>query len=267
MSTFIATDPDGYERYVGRGSRRLAPLFVEFAGVTAGERVLDVGSGTGNLTFALGAANVSATGIELSAPYVEYARRRTSKVDVTFDVGDAMNLPYPDGAFDRSVSMLVLDVLPDPRRGLSEMRRVTRPGGVVAALVNDFRSGWTPFSMLWDTAAVLDSHAGAVRDEMVSKPMGWPDGLAALFREAGFAEIAEGRLSTAFEYSSFQDYWSTFLTGQGKTGGFVVSLGDAQRRELEHHVRAAFLCGMPDGSRVFGTWFWAVRGRVFGSSA
>jgi ubiquinone/menaquinone biosynthesis C-methylase UbiE len=172
MLTFIATDPEGYERYVGRVSRRLAPLFVAFAGVTAHERVLDVCCGTGNLMRALGVAQASVTGIDLSAPYVEYARRHTSDPDVMFDLGDALNLPYPDGTFDRTLSMLALDVLPDPTRGLTEMGRVTRPGGTVAALVNDFRCGWTPFTMLWDTAAVLDPRAGAMRDEGMSKPMG-----------------------------------------------------------------------------------------------
>ena len=71
MATFVATDPEGYEAYVGRGSQRLAPVFVRFSGVSPNERVLDVGCGTGHLTRAIAAANASATGIDLSAPYVE----------------------------------------------------------------------------------------------------------------------------------------------------------------------------------------------------
>lgn len=262
MATFIATDPEGYEQYVGRGSRRLAPTLVEYAGIAANERVLDVGCGTGNLTIALGAVGASATGIDLSAPYVEFARRRAAGANVNFDIGDALNLPYSDGAFDRTLSMLALDVLPDARRGIAEMRRVTRPGGTVIVLVNDFRSGWTPFSLLWDTAAALDPRAGAVRDEMVSKPLGWPGGLAALFHTGAFLSVSESRLSTLFEYDSFEDYWSAFLTGQGKTGGYVVSLTEAPRKELERLVRAAYLCGLPDGHRAFTTWFWVVRGTV-----
>jgi hypothetical protein len=109
---------------------------------------------------------------------------------------------------------------------------------------------------------VLDPQAGAVRDEAVGKPMGWPGGLAALFGTAGLVDVTEARLSTRFKYASFADYWATFLTGQGKTGGYVVSLADAPRQALEHHVRAAYLCGMPDGPRPFTTWFWVVRGAV-----
>jgi len=158
--------------------------------------------------------------------------------------------------------MLALDVLPDAARGLAEMYRVTKPGGTVFVLVNDFRCGWTAFSLLWDTAAALDPRAGVVRDEMVSKPLGWPGGLAALFHSGGFLGVVETQLSTLFEYTSFEDYWSTFLTGQGKTGSYVVSLAAAPRRELERLVRAAYLCGMSDGPRAFTTWFWVVRGTV-----
>ena len=267
MVTFVATDPAGYEKYVGRWSQRLAPVFVDFAGVRAGERVLDVGCGTGNLTVALGASQVlAATGIDLSAPYIEYARRRVTDRALVFEVGDALNLPYPDDTFDRALSMLALDVLPDPSRALAEMHRVTRPGGTVATLVNDFRCGYTAFSMLWDTAAALDPRASEIRDEMVSKPMGWPGGLAALFRGAGLVGPKEERISTLFEYISFEDYWSSFLTGQGKLGSYVTSLAAAPRGELERKMRAVYLYGMTPGPRAFTNWFWVVRGDVPGSS-
>jgi SAM-dependent methyltransferase len=252
----------GYELYVGRVSQRLAPVFVNHVGIGPHERVLDVGCGTGNLTIALDAAQALATGVDLSAPYVEFARRRASSASLAFDVGDALNLPYPDGRFDRSLSMLTVDVLPDPQRGLSEMRRVTRPGGTVAVLVNDFRCGWTPFSLVWDAAAVLDPRAGAVRDEMVSKPLGWAGGLVALFRVVDLLDVRESRVSAMFEYSSFEDYWSSFLTGQGKLGSYVAGLGEAPQRELRRHVQAAYLCGMPDGNRSFSTSFWVVQGTV-----
>ena len=262
MSTFMATDPEGYEPYVGRWSRRLAPLFIAFTGVTAHERILDVGCGTGNLTRALGAAQAVVTGIDLSAPYIAYARQHTSDPGVTFEVGAAQHLPYPDGAFDRALSMLALDTMPEAARALAEMRRVTRPGGTVAALVNDFRCDWAPFSMLVDTAAVLDPRASALSDRVSSEPLRWPGGLAALFRTAGFAEVTEGQISTLFEYASFADYWSSFLTGEGIIGSYVASLAEAPRKELERHVRLAYLCGRPDGPRGFTTWCYVVRSDV-----
>ena len=262
MATFVATDPEAYEAYVGRGSQHLAPLFVRFAGVSAGEPALDVGCGTGHLTRAMARAGALATGIDLSAPYVEFARRVTADQSVSFLEGDALDLPCETDAFERSLSMLALDVLPDSLQGLREMGRVTRPGGVVAVVVNNFRSGWTPFSLVWDAAAVLDHEGAAMRDEMVSKPLGWPGGLTKLFTAAGLRDVVEEQLSSIFAYQSFADYWSTFLTGQGKTGSYVTSLPTEKRGELERHVRAAYLCGMADGPRALSTSFWAVRGEV-----
>src|SRR6476661_4418982 len=101
------SESDGYERFMGRWSRRLAPLFVTFAGVTEGDRVLDVGSGTGAVAAAAASiGSVRATGIEPSAAFVAYAREH---VDGRFEVGDALALPFSDDSFDRALSMLVLN--------------------------------------------------------------------------------------------------------------------------------------------------------------
>lgn len=125
---------EAYERLMGRWSRRLAPLLIEFADVREGDRVLDVGSGTGSLALAVNAAHRSeVVGIDPSAAYVELARTRTADPRVRFDVGDAQVLPYPDASFDKCLALLVINFIPDARKAVAEMRRVTRPGGRVAA--------------------------------------------------------------------------------------------------------------------------------------
>ena len=158
--------------------------------------------------------------------------------------------------------MLTLDVLADPGSVVSEMRRVTRPGGTVAGLVNDHRCGFTPFSLVLDTAAPIEPSAGVLRDELMSDPKGWPDGLAGLLREAGLSRVHEGRLSIFFEFDSFVDYWSTFTGGQGRLGRWLMSLPENQQGLVERHLRPAYLCGMPDGPRAFSTAFWVARGVV-----
>jgi len=263
VSTFVASDPDGYERYMGRWSRRVAPLFVEWAGINRGQRVLDLGCGTGSLTQALVQAQASAvTGLDASAPYLDFARARITDPTVSFELGDAYVLPYEDETFDRTLSMLTLDLLDDPERALAEMRRVTRRGGTVAGLVNDFRCGFTAFSIVLDAAAPLEPTAAALRDEFMSDPKGWPDGLAALFRAAGLDDVREGRLSVLFDFESFADYWSTFTSGQGRVGRWLMGLTQSRRSLIEHHVRPAYLCGRADGARAFSTSFWVARGLV-----
>jgi ubiquinone/menaquinone biosynthesis C-methylase UbiE len=93
---------EAYEVMMGRWSRQLAPLFVDFAGVRDGETVLDVGYGTGSLSATLARVTEASkiVGIDPSSGFVEYARTQNADPRVTFEVGDAQALPYPDESFD-----------------------------------------------------------------------------------------------------------------------------------------------------------------------
>src|SRR5262245_54838945 len=111
---------DAYERFMGRWSRALAPLLVKFAGVQNGNAVLDVGSGTGALSSAVAAAAPASqvVGIDASAPYVAFARARHGSELVRFEVGDAKQLPLANQTFDRTLSLLILNFIPDPEDAL-----------------------------------------------------------------------------------------------------------------------------------------------------
>ena len=145
---------------MGRWSRRLAPFFVRFAGATGALQVLDVGCGTGNLSSCLAddPEIVSIRGVDVSAAYVEYAERRNDDPRVDFQVADACTLPFPDASFDCSVSMLMLQFIPQPDLAVREMRRVTRRGGTVAAATWDTRGGLVAVRMIYDVAAMLDQN-------------------------------------------------------------------------------------------------------------
>src|SRR5918911_679099 len=124
---------------MGRWSRRLAPLLIKFGGLADGDRVLDVGCGTGSLALTLPEiANVGAVvGIDLTPAYVEFARARNTDPRITFQLADARELPFEDGSFDRAFSSLVLHFLPDAARAVEEMCRIVRPGGTITAAVWD----------------------------------------------------------------------------------------------------------------------------------
>src|SRR5580704_14412412 len=149
---------EGYEKVMGRWSRRLAPLLIRFGGLSDGDRILDVGCGTGSLTFTVPEiANVAGvTGIDLTEPFVAFARARNTDPRIGFQSADARILPFEDNSFDRAFSMLVLQFIPDAPRAVAEMRRVVRPGGTVTAAVWDDYSGLPHVRLIWDIAATLD---------------------------------------------------------------------------------------------------------------
>jgi SAM-dependent methyltransferase len=265
-TTFVATDPAAYETFMGRWSLRLAGPFLAFAGVGPDQRVLDVGCGTGVTTAAAADLGATVIGIDPSEAYLDHARRHRARPGAAFELADARAIAHPDAAFDAAVSTLVLDVVPDASPIAREMRRVVRPGGVVASAVHDFRGAYAPIMMLLDTAAVLDTRARAMRDEMLSRPLVWPGGQADLWRRIGLVDVEEVPLVVPFDYTSFDDYWATFLSGQGRSGSYVMSLDKRAHAELRGHVRAAYLSGMDDGPRSFSVIIRAVRGRVPGQT-
>ena len=245
---------DGYERFMGRWSRRLAPLFVTFAGITEGDRVLDVGSGTGALSAAAAAIeSVQVTGIERSAAYVAYAREH---VDGRFEVGDALALPFSDDAFDRALSMLVLNFVPDPAAALQQMIRVTRPCGVVAAAVWDYGDGMQMLRTFWDAAVALDPDA-APRDER-HMPLCTHGALAELWRAHGLQDVDEQPLTIEMKFASFDDYWQPFLCGQGPAGVYVSSLAESARHALESRLHER----LGDTGFRLEARAWAVSGNV-----
>src|ERR1700694_4379362 len=129
-TTFHARNADAYEQFMGRWSRRLARPFIAFAGLADGERILDVGCGTGSLTFALAkAANLAKiAAIDDSEIYLDAARAKNKDPRISFERADACALPFEDACFDRAMSLLVLHFIPETERAVGEMYRVGRPG-------------------------------------------------------------------------------------------------------------------------------------------
>src|SRR5262249_31473700 len=252
----------GYERFMGRWSRLLAPAYIAFAGVKDGDRVLDVGTGTGALASALEAATTSSeiVGIDPSAGFINYAKKNVKSGRASFEVGDAQALRFADESFDQTMALLVMNFVPDHNKAIVEMRRVTRPQGIVSACVWDYDAGMEMLRFFWDEVVALDP-ATAPKDERHMK-LSRAGQLGELWRKAGLVNVQEKPLVIEQAFASFDDYCAPFLTGAGPAGAYVVSLGDERRRELEARMRHHLLGNRADGAFVLKARAWCVRGEV-----
>ncbi len=250
MSFDVAAE--SYDGFMGRYSRLLAPQLADLASVRAGQRALDVGSGPGALTAELvtrlGAGAVTA--VEPSAPFVAAAQARHPGVEVV--QASAEGLPFPDGSFDVALAQLVVHFMTDPVAGLTEMRRVTRPDGVVAACVWDHAGDHGPLSAFWRVARALDPD---IDDE--SNLAGVREGhLAELFAAAGLHAIEPAVLSISVEHPTFDAWWEPFTHGVGPAGSYVAGLDADRRAELREACRAA----LPLAPFTLTARAWAARG-------
>ena len=250
----------GYERFMGRWSRLLAPQFVAFAGVKDGARMLDVGTGTGSLAAAMEKAGpaVQVVGIDPSEGFIAYARKNAGP-RARFEAGDAQGLRFADASFDGALALLVLNFVPDHAKAIAEMRRVTRPGGTVGACVWDYDAGMQMLRYFWDEAIAMDP-AMEAKDERHMK-LSRQGQLGDLWRKAGLVNVEERPLTIDQNYSSFHDYWESFLGGAGPGGAYVVSLPEGKRRELEKRMRARLLPGGQDGPFTLKARAWCVKGQ------
>lgn len=263
-SEFTVHNAAGYEQLMGRWSQKLAPHFIEFAGIEDGDKVLDVGCGTGSLTFALTrAVNVSQIcAIDYSPVFVEEAIRRNTDQRITIRQADASALPFEDRPFDAALALLVLHFVPEPGRAVAEMRRVVRPGGVVAAAVWDHLGGMPVMRMMVDTVAAFSEAGRQLRERYCFQPMMQPGEMKRTFLEQGLAEVTETQLMIRMDYLSFDDFWGPIAAGEGPLGKYVSVLDATERARTDAAVRNAYQAGRPDGPRSFVSVAWACRGIV-----
>ncbi len=235
----FATSGEAYDTFMGRYSRLLAEPFAALAGATPGRRALDVGCGpgalTGELVRRLGASAVAAC--DPSPSFVAACADRHPDVDVR--LGSAERLPFADEQFEVVAAQLVLHFVSEPAVAASELRRVARPGGTIAACVWDNSGGMELLRAFWDAALELDPSAP---DEQRELKYGREGELSQWLADAGFEDVTESTLSVRALYQGFDDLWSGVLAGIGPAGSYCVSLPashrEAPRAALFHRLGA-----------------------------
>lgn len=219
---------DAYGRFMGRYSEPLAAQFVDWLAPPPEARALDVGCGPGALTAVLadryGPDRVHV--VDPSPTFRDAVTRRLPDVEVREGVAGA--LPWGDDEFDLALASLVVHFMPDPVAGLSEMRRVTRPGGLVGATVWDLAGHRAPVSLLGLAARDLDPSAPGEED----LPGASGGQLAGYLEQAGLQQVRETELEVVVSYASFDEWWEPNTLGVGPAGDYVRSLGPDERDRL-----------------------------------
>ena len=250
----FAVPAEAYDRLVGRYSFDLCDALARAAGIGPDTRVLDVGAGTGvgtrRLVELVGAKRVAA--VDPSPPFVDALRDRLPGADVR--QASAESLPFDDGVFDAVLAQLVFNFMSDPAAGVAEMRRVTRPGGVVAACVWDYAEEMTLLRVFWDAAMALDPEGAAGANEATQMSFAREGELEELWRRSGLRDVSQGAIVVSVAYESFDEVWEPFTAGVAPSGAYTASLDDEGRSALREEYRRRL--GAPEGSLELSARAW-----------
>jgi SAM-dependent methyltransferase len=183
---------------VARRIESVAELLVERVGAGPGIELIDVATGSGNVAIAAAHAGSTVTGLDLTPELLEAARRRAQEagLDVRFIEGDAEELPFESGSFDRATSCFGVMFAPRQEQAAAELARVVRPGGTVAV------TAWTPDGLIGRTFRILSSFMPEPPPEL-KPPMSWgeEDHVRDLFAGSG-AELSFERRTVPFTHDS-----------------------------------------------------------------
>lgn len=249
-------DGAAYERFMGKWSQLAGAVLLDWLAAPAGLKWVDIGCGNGAFTelIAERCAPASIDAIDPSPAQLAYARGRPGLESVRFVEGDAMALPYADAAFEAATMALVIFFVPDPVKGLAEMVRVLRPGGVAAAYAWDITRGGFPTNAVWEELRVLGSAPLMPPSPEASRI----EHLKALWAGAGLEAIETKEIVVERSFASFEHFWEIAMSSH--TSAPVLRLDVQAQKTLRQRVEARLPRGA--GGRIaFSARASAVKGR------
>jgi SAM-dependent methyltransferase len=255
-------DGAAYERSMGVWSRLAGQEFLDWLAPQSGGRWVDVGCGSGAFSELVveRCAPGDVQGVDPSDAQLAFARARPAARVATFQQGDAMALPFDADRFDAAVMALVIFFVPEPAKGVAEMVRVVRPGGVVAAYAWDMAGGGFPFQPIRTELSAL----GVDMPQPPSADASRMDVLRSLWTNAGLEAVETRTITVQRSFANFDDLWAnSTITGSMRPAIAGLAPGDVEllKKRISERLPAD-----ADGRITYSSRANAVRGRVPASS-
>lgn len=252
-------DGAAYETYMGLWSRKVGEQFLDWLAPPDNLSWLDVGAGNGAFTALLSERVQPAAilGVDPSPAQLDYARKRQDVGRARFEAGHAMELPAADASVDAAVMALVIAFVPDPAKGVAEMVRAVKPGGLVAAYMWDWPEGF-PF---YHSHKIIEDRGLAT-----IAPPSWEASrearLVELWQGAGLTDVESRGITVERTFPDFETLWAITLTGPR-----VATLAGTMPPAVKASIRQELMdmLGAEEGKPVTLTATAnAVKGRVPG---
>ncbi len=260
-TTSFFTDGAAYERLMGSFTRAAGEVFLDWLSLPEGLAWVDIGCGTGAFTQLLldRCAPADVEAIDPSEQQIAYARTTPAASRVNFQIGDAQSLPFGDGRFDTAIMALVITFIPDPNKAVAELKRVTKPGGMLATYMWDFLNKGFPQHPLREALEAI----GVEVPFQPGHPHSRMDNMEGYFQAAGLDDIATRVIEVDVNYRDFDEYWSA----QTALANYVVQYIRKMPTPEVERVKDALRKSLPrdaSGHIAYKARANAVKGRVPG---
>lgn len=250
-------DGAAYEQLMGIWSRSAGEIFLDWVDPPSGLRWIDVGCGNGAFTELLveRCSPVEVQGIDPAEGQLAFARTRPASRVAEFRHGDAMALPFPAGRFDIAAMALVIVFVPDPAKGVEEMVRVVRPGGLIASYVWDMAGDGFPLEPILEEMRAM----GLVLPRPPRVDASRMEALHDLWTAAGLEAVEVRNIAVTRTFAGFDDFWMT----SAKSSMLAPTLAKMASGDVES-LKGRLCARLPEDSQgriTCGARAHAVKGR------
>jgi ubiquinone/menaquinone biosynthesis C-methylase UbiE len=262
MTDASAMFSDGkvYERMMGRWSKLVGRVFLEWLNAPKNLKWIEVGCGNGAFTEDLIAHRVplEVTAVDPSEGQLSFARTRPAAKLAQFREADAQALPFPNRSFDAAAMALVITFIPDPAKAVREMARVVRPGGLVATYMWDTLAGGVPLAPIETALKSMGKNYARLSSTASKREV-----MQALWQEAGLQSIETRQIRIPVTYSSLEDFYESNLVPVGPAGQILKAMSTSEIAQLKERLRE-ILPIAADGRIAYEAFANAIKGKVPG---